>query len=98
MTKLRIGLRDGFRDDMVRILVDGREVYQKPHVTTNLAISFADAVELHVDAATVEVEIEVNGRDRARKAVRAAETPYLDVWYIDGTLQLRESAREIPML
>jgi len=80
MNKLHIALQDGFRDDSVTITVDGRNVFDKKGVTTNLAISYADAVDAPVSNPTASVEVSVSSRSRsANLTVNVAETQYLSV-------------------
>ena len=58
MAQLHIALHDGFSGDTVAVRVNGREVYHKDGVRTDLRISRADGfdVEAPEGPATVEVE------------------------------------------
>jgi hypothetical protein len=77
MSPLHIALQDGFAGDEVAIRVDGREVYRKPGVRTDLRISRADAVD--VDAGpNAKVEVEARGRTAAIH-VDPKATPHLAV-------------------
>lgn len=96
--QLHIKLRDGFSDDTVYIKVNGKEVYRKSGVRTDLSISFADAVEVSVDESVVKLEVAVEGGQREEKEIRVRETPFIDVWFIEGKMELRESKDEVPML
>jgi hypothetical protein len=62
VTPLLVELQDGFRDDTVVVSVGGSEVARREGVTTNLAISRADSIELAVDDGETDVEIEVPTR------------------------------------
>lgn len=52
-------LGEGFADDEVAVLVDGREVWRRRGVTTNYSVGLADVVRLAPpeDVATVEVRV-----------------------------------------
>ncbi len=95
--KLNIKLRDGFNDDKVSIKVDGREVYEKSGVTSDLTVSFADATDVETEKENVKVEVSVEG-ETEQKTVNVKETPFVEVWRSPGKLDLRESAKEVPML
>lgn len=95
---LHVKLRDGFSNDTVTIIVNGKEVYRKSGVSTDLTISFADAVEVPVEESVVKLEVAVEGGQREEKEIRVRETPFVDVWFIEGTMELRESKDEVPML
>jgi hypothetical protein len=95
---LHIKLRDGFSNDTVSIKLNGKEVYRKSGVTTNLTISFADAVEIPVEESVVKLEVAVEGGQRKKKEIQVRETPFVDVWVIEGKMELRESKEEVPML
>ncbi len=56
---LHITLREGFRGHSVVILVDGRPVYNRGGVTTDPAMSQADAVGLIVPGRRIDVTIAV---------------------------------------
>src|SRR5690242_1935411 len=80
MNKLHIALQDGFRNDSVIIKVNGRAIFEKTGVTTNLAISYADAVDVTVPDATAVVEVGVPSRAQAaERTVHVLETPYVRV-------------------
>jgi hypothetical protein len=96
--RLVIKLRDGFNNDTVTIRLNGREIYSKSGVRTDLTISFADSVEVPVDESIVNVEVAVRGGPTATKEIRVADTPFVEVWIIEGKMELRESKGEVPML
>lgn len=96
--RLFVKLRDGFSNDTVTIRVNGKEVYRKSEVSTDLTISFADAVEVPVEESIVNLEVAVEGGQVETKEVRVQETPFVDVWIIEGKMELRESKEEVPML
>ena len=96
--RLFVKLRDGFSNDTVTIKVNGKEVYRKSEVSTDLTISFADAVEVPVEQSVVQLEVAVEGGQTRTKEVRVRETPFVDVWIIDGKMELRESKEEVPLL
>jgi len=94
---LHVKLRDGFRNDTVSIEVNGHRIYNKSGVSTDLAISFADAVEIPVEEPVVTLEVSVAGSPSAHKLIRVRETPCIDVWRIDGKMELRPGKDEVPM-
>lgn len=95
---LHIKLRDGFTNDTVSITVNEKEVYRKSGVSTNLTISFADAVDVPVETAVVKLVVTVEGGQREEKIIQVRETPFVDVWLTEGRMELRESKEEVPML
>lgn len=98
MTKLHIALNDGFADDTVAIQLDGRPVYEKEHVKTDLRISHADRVETEAPERGATIEVRARGQS-ATAQVDPAERPYLAV-NIDpqGKLEIRQSDAPFPML
>lgn len=96
--RLHIKLRDGFSDDTVSIKVNGKEVYRKSGVSTDLSISFADGVEVPVEESVIKLEVAVEGGQSEEKEIRVRETPFVDVWFIEGQMELRASEDEVPML
>jgi hypothetical protein len=95
---LHVALRDGFRNDTVTITVNGREVYRKTGVTTDLTISFADAVEIPVEGSSARLEVAVDGGPTASVEVRLAETPFVAVWLVEGAMRFQTSKERVPML
>ncbi len=98
MKSLFIKLRDGFSHDAVTITLNGKEVYRKAGVSTDLTISYADAVEVPVADAVVQLEVAVEGGQTETKEIRVRETPFVDVWISSGKMELRAAAEEVPML
>jgi hypothetical protein len=96
--QLHVKLRDGFKNDTVSITVNEKEVYRKSGVTTDLTISFADAVEVPVEESVVKLGVAVEGGQSVQKDIRVRETPFVDVWFIEGRMELRCSKDEVPML
>jgi hypothetical protein len=97
MAALHIALLDGFSGDAVKIRIDGREVYRKEGVKTDLRISRADGID--VDAGSgATVEVEARGLEAAA-SVDPARTPYLAVSLDDtGRPQLRPSTEPFAYL
>jgi len=95
---LHVALRDGFRNDTVTIKVNGREVYRRSGVTTNLTISYADAVDVPVEGSRATVEVAVDGGQTGSEEVRVVETPFVDVRILEGTMEFLKSKEPIPML
>jgi hypothetical protein len=96
--QLSVKLRDGFKNDTVTITVNGKEVYRESGVTTNLTISFADAVEIPVQEPIVRLGVAIEGGHKATKEIPVRETPFVDVWAHTGTIEIRSSAEETPMM
>jgi len=96
--RLSVKLRDGFNDDTVSITVNGKEVYRKSGVNTDLTISFADAVAVPVKNSPVTLEVAVEGRQREQKEINVRATPFVEVWCTAGGMELRASKEEVPML
>lgn len=95
---LQVSLRDGFRDATVTITVNGKDVYRKSGVTTDLTISFADSVDVPVDSSTASLEVAVEGGSRRREEVHVAETPFVAIRILDGNMEFWKSKEPIPML
>lgn len=92
MHPLHIALQDGFRDQHVVIRADGRVVYDRRDVTTDLRISHADEVEVTLDRPQVRIEVTV--RPPALSAGRdhdATAFPYLAVSVAGGEIVFRPS-------
>lgn len=96
--QLFVKLRDGFNNDTVTIRVNGKEVYRKSGVKTDLTISFADAVEVSVDTSPVELEVAVEDGPMKTKQIQVHTTPFVNVWISEGEMELRASAEDVPML
>lgn len=95
---LFVKLRDGFSNNTVTVEVNEKEVYRKSGVTTNLTISFADAVEVPVEESIVKLKVGVEGGQTQTKEIRVQETPFVDVWIVGGEMELQASKEEMPML
>jgi hypothetical protein len=95
---LHVALRDGFQNDTVTIKVNGREAYRRSGVTTNLTISYADAVDVPVEGSRATVEVAVDGGQTGSEEVRVVETPFVDVRILEGTMEFLKSKEPIPML
>ncbi|MBL8130536.1 MAG: hypothetical protein JNL42_01655 [Anaerolineae bacterium] len=95
---LHVKLRDGFRNDTVTMRVNGDEVYHKSGVSTRLAISYADAVDIPIEEPVVTLEVAVQGGPSETAEVRVRRTPFVEVWVQDGVMELRKSDEETPLL
>jgi hypothetical protein len=85
MPRLHIALHDGFRGNHVVITVDGRVVFDRTGVTTDLRISRADAMDVDVAAASVAVAVNVNpGAIAGAVTVDVAAAPFLAIDVLDG--------------
>jgi len=90
---MHIALHDGFAGQTVTIVVDGRQVYRRSGVQTDLRISRADSidVETQVTVATVEVSAQP-GNLQASAQVDVKVTPYVAVDIVRGAIKLTPAA------
>jgi hypothetical protein len=95
---LRVRLGDGFKNNTVSVLVDGKQVYGRSNVNTDWTISHADSFDVKVDGPTVQLEVAVQGGPTIRGSVEPAQTPFVEVRFLDGQLQLLPLPAEPPML
>src|SRR3989442_1310537 len=59
---LHIALQEGFFDDTVTILIDGKEVARRTNVTTKTQIGLAATVDLSLPPGPISLGISVRGR------------------------------------
>ena len=98
MPMLHIALHDGFRGDAVASRVNGREVYRKEGVKTDLRISRADALDVEAPAGPATVEVEAR-HHAGRTEVDPGRTPHLAVDLgDDGAPAFRASAEPFAYL
>jgi len=95
---LRVRLGEGFQNNSVSVLVDGKEVYGRSGVSTDWTISRADSVDVKTDADSVRLEVSVDGGPPAVRAVEPARTPFVEVRFVNGELQLHALEQEPPMM
>jgi hypothetical protein len=95
---LRVRLGEGFQNNTVRVRVDGKEVFQRAGVSTDWTISRADSVDIPTQASSVQLEVEVEGGARAVQEIAPANTPFVEVRFVNGELQLLPFDQEPPML
>jgi hypothetical protein len=95
MHPLHIALHDGFQGHTVVITVDGREVYNQSSVTTNLAISRADAFDVQVASNTVRIEVSVEpGGRKGSTEVDVTQYPFVAVSLErDGSIAFQPSTQ-----
>jgi hypothetical protein len=95
MYPLHIALQDGFHGHTVAITVDGREVYNRSSVTTNVAISRADAFDMQVASATVRLEVSVEpGGRQGSTEIDVTQYPFVAVSLEhDGSIVLQPSTQ-----
>jgi hypothetical protein len=62
MAVLHLAFEDGFRKDHVRVRADGHVVYERKEVTTRTQIGLADAADVVLSDAMVDLTIEVPSR------------------------------------
>ena len=95
---LRVRLGEGFQNNSVSVLVDGEQVYGRSGVSTDWTISRADSVDVKTDADSVRLEVSVDGGPPAVRAVEPARTPFVEVRFVNGELQLHALEQEPPMM
>lgn len=89
---MHIALHDGFTGQTVAIAVDGREVYRRAGVRTDLTISRADAFDTTTAGPEADVEVTIEpGGQRAKIHLEVNATPYLAVDIKGGSIHFRPS-------
>ena len=84
MAKVHVTLGDGFDNDRVRVSANGREVFVRDGVRTQLAVGTADFFDLDLPAGPAEVEVSVDNRT-LRQSFPLEVTDGLQVAvYLDG--------------
>lgn len=96
--QLRVRLGSGFRNHAVRVRADGRQVFEQAGVSTDLRKSVAARVDVPVSGPVMRLDVSVAGGPDASLDVRPQETPFVEVRFLDGKLDMRASAEEAPML
>lgn len=96
--KLNLKFREGFANSTVSVKLGEREVYRKAGVTTDLSISFADEVDIALDGAERSLIVAVAGGPSATLQFDPAKTPFVEVWIIEGRMEIRASAQATPMM
>lgn len=80
MLALHIALEDGFQNHTVTIELDGRQVYSRSGVTTDLRFSRADALMVKLAAVSAQLRVSVEpGGLQASVLVDVLATPYLGI-------------------
>lgn len=95
---LRVRLGEGFQNNTVSVLADGKQVYQRAGVTTDYSISRADGFDLQTAAPKVQLEVEVKDGPRASAQIAPAQTPFVEVRLVNGKLELQAREQEPPMM
>jgi hypothetical protein len=90
---LHIALHDGFKGQTVTVTVDGRQVYHRAGVQTDLRISRADAFETETTGPQAQVEVTIEpGSQRAAMSVDVRSTPFLAIDVTGNAIRLTPSA------
>lgn len=95
---LRVRLGEGFQNNTVNVRVDGKQVYGRSGVSTDWTISRADAVDIQTGADSVQLEVSVDGGPPAVRTIEPARTPFVEVRFVNGELQLHALEQEPPMM
>ena len=99
MSTLKIGLREGFENDEVVVRVNGREVFRRTGVTSNLASSYAATASADILGPSAEVEVEVPQRGmHGSTTVQIPASAYVYVTATGGQLRLRALSEEVPAM
>jgi hypothetical protein len=95
MHPLHIALHDGFQGHIVAITVEGREVYNRSSVTTNVAISRADAFDVQVASNPVRIEVSVEpGGRQGSTEIDVTQSPFVAVSLErDGSITFQPSTQ-----
>jgi hypothetical protein len=96
--QLSVKFREGFKNDTVVLRANGDLVYRRPNVSTDLSISFADQVAVPVETENVRLALSINGKQPIIKEVDARKTPFVEIWIVDGKVEFRCMAQELPMM
>ena len=89
---MHIALHDGFNGQTVTISVNGREVYRRSGVRTDLRISRADAFETEVPQGTAEISVSVEpGGLNATTRIDTTANPYLALDVYGGGIRFKPS-------
>jgi hypothetical protein len=98
MARLHLALNDGFTGDTVVVRLDGREIYRKGGVKTDLRISRADGAEADAPDGEATLEVEARGRT-ASVRVDAAARPHVGIDMTpDGEPRIRQQAEPFAYL
>jgi len=90
---IHIDLQDGFQNDEVIVRLDGKEVFHKSGVTTDIRISRADGTETAVSKPEVQMEVDLPKKHlRASQRVKPAEASNVGISIRDGKPQFRLQA------
>jgi hypothetical protein len=95
---LRVRLGEGFQNNTVSVRVDGKEVFQRSGVSTDWTISRVDSVDVPTAAPTVQLDVEVENGPRVVQEITPAHTPFVEVRFVNGELQLLPFNQEPPMI
>ena len=84
---LAIELGEGFTDDDVVVLVDGKEAWRRSGVTTNYSVGLAAIAEVPAAPGTT-VEVRVRGMSRTERVEHAPLRTFINP---DGLLAITEA-------
>jgi hypothetical protein len=95
---LRVRLGEGFQNNTVSVRVDGKEVFQRSGVSTDWTISRVDSVDVPTAAPTVQLDVEVENGPRVVQEIAPAQTPFVELRFVAGELELLPFDQEPPMI
>ena len=89
MAIVEIHLQEGFQDDEVVVLMDGREVFSGPSVTSQALLGLAETISLETDTEGHEITVELPRLGiSGNTSVPASERSYVGVTKMDDHLEL----------
>lgn len=84
---LKIDLQDGFSEDMVRIMLNGKPLTVEKNVSTSMLLGFAKSIETTAKGhLQLKVEIENRGMSLTKSLEIDADT-YIGISIVDGQFQ-----------
>src|SRR5574341_943967 len=99
MPTLKIGLREGFDNDEVVVRVNGREVFHRTGVTSNIVSCYAATASADIPGPSAEVEVEVPSRGlRGSTTLQVPASAYVYVTATGGLLRLRALTEDVPAM
>ncbi len=92
MNAVIFDLQDGFDDDEVIIKIDGRQVFHKNRVKTDLRLGLADTFTAPTAGGTSTVEVAVPARSLSETfPLDSADSPHVGIAVCNNRLEVRPS-------
>ncbi len=91
---MRIDLQEGFNNDRVEILVNGKSVLQKEGVTTKRTLGLALSSETEVPDGALDIEINIPTKNLSQTiSVEGSNTPNLGISIHNGEIKIIKSEK-----